>query len=158
MPGLGRRRLVGALLAVFAVWPLVHYELVARYELDPWKFAGWAMYLRPTFLPRVEVFELREGTRVKTPLIGRRLEAAGREAERMRREALYWGALADPEPLALLARRGLATREPIEIVITRFSLDPASARVTASRRSYLYELRDPGSMHDGGVHAEPRVW
>ena len=31
-----------------ALWPIGHAALVARYDVDPWKLAGWAMYTRPT--------------------------------------------------------------------------------------------------------------
>jgi hypothetical protein len=137
--GRGKRRTVAALLVVFAVWPLAHYFVVAHYGLDPWKFAGWAMYTQPSFLPTVEVFELREGARVKTPLIGSRLEPAAAEQRRLREAALRWGRLVDTDELAALARAGLGTNEPLEIVITRFRIDRRSARLTATRTSYLYQ-------------------
>jgi len=148
MPSATKRRAVGIALLLLATWPLVHYQLVQRYDLDPWKFAGWAMYTRPSFLPAVDVFELRDGERVKVPLIGSRLEAAGREQERLREAALYWGQWVDPDELARRARHGLATSEPIEIVITRYFIDSESDRTSASRRSYLYAA-------DGSA---PEVW
>jgi len=43
-----KRRLALALLAFVAAWPLVHRALVARFELDPWKHAGFAMYAAPS--------------------------------------------------------------------------------------------------------------
>ena len=58
-----KRRLATALLIVFRTWPLVHYQLVRVYRLDPWKFGGWAMYTVVNFLPRVEVFAMRGGER-----------------------------------------------------------------------------------------------
>jgi hypothetical protein len=143
-----RRRVVAGLLVAFAAWPLAHYPLVRHYGLDPWKFAGWAMYIRPTFLPAVDVFEIRDGSRVKTPLIGSRLAAAGAEQQRLRAEALRWGRLVDPDTLAALSREGLRTDAPIEIVITRYELDERSARVTTKRQSFLY-------TDDGGA---PVVW
>ena len=36
-----------AVLIVFAIWPLVHFALVQTYDLDPWRFGGWAMYCEP---------------------------------------------------------------------------------------------------------------
>ena len=131
-------RIVAAMLTAFTVWPLVHYQLVRRYGLDPWKFAGWAMYTSPTYMPKVEIFELRDGVRVKIPLIGARLAAAAATHERFRTEALRWGSLASTDALASQVRVGLATREPIEIVITRFFVDRESDRVSATRDSFFY--------------------
>ena len=133
-----KRRIVAALLVAFAVWPLLHHGLVGRYGLDRWRFAGWSMYTAPKYIPKVEVFELRDGARVKIPLTGSRLEAAAATHEHFRMEALSWGRLAIPDVLASQVRAGLATREPIEIVITRFFLDPRSARVSATRESFFY--------------------
>jgi len=138
MPRL-KRRIVAAMLLAFAIWPLLHYSLVQRYGLEPWKFAGWAMYTVPRFLPRVEVFELRDGRRVKIPLIGSRFEAAADELVRFRAGALSWGELAVPDEVERLARQALDTREPIEIVITRFYVDPKPARLSVSRSSYFYQ-------------------
>ena len=40
----GKQRLVFAVLALLAVWPLAHRVLVWRYDIAPWRFFGWAMY------------------------------------------------------------------------------------------------------------------
>ena len=44
-----KARIVTALLAVVTLWPLVQLMLVARYEVSPWKLAGWGMYSTPRF-------------------------------------------------------------------------------------------------------------
>lgn len=44
-----KRRAVTALLAAIALWPLVQLALVARYDVSPWKLAGWGMYATPRF-------------------------------------------------------------------------------------------------------------
>lgn len=44
-----KSRLVHAALALLLVWPAVHLGLVARYDLSPWKLAGWGMYSAPRF-------------------------------------------------------------------------------------------------------------
>jgi hypothetical protein len=38
---------VYAFLLAFALWPLVHIGLVKRYDVNPWKLAGWGMYSAP---------------------------------------------------------------------------------------------------------------
>lgn len=37
------------------MWPAVHIGLVARYDVNPWKLAGWGMYSAPQLLPYVRV-------------------------------------------------------------------------------------------------------
>ncbi len=44
-----KHRIVTALLAALTVWPLVQLALVARYDVSPWKLAGWGMYSTPRF-------------------------------------------------------------------------------------------------------------
>jgi hypothetical protein len=56
-----KRRLVIALLVAFAIWPAVHRALVAAFDVNPWKLAGWAMYARPHFPPELRLYVLREG-------------------------------------------------------------------------------------------------
>ena len=48
-----KRRLVIILLAVFTFWPLVHRVLVARYDVNPWKLCGLAMFCVPN--PQTEL-------------------------------------------------------------------------------------------------------
>ncbi len=38
------RSVVALLLIAYAIWPLVHRQLVERVRINPWKLAGWAMY------------------------------------------------------------------------------------------------------------------
>jgi hypothetical protein len=39
------------------LWPLVHIALQARFDLSPWKLAGWGMYSAPRFgLIGMEIF------------------------------------------------------------------------------------------------------
>ena len=39
--------LLGTTLVALALWPLVHLWLVARFDVNPWKLAGWGMYSVP---------------------------------------------------------------------------------------------------------------
>jgi hypothetical protein len=42
-----KRRLVQVFILLFALWPLLHFGLVVRYGVDPWKLFGWGMYSVP---------------------------------------------------------------------------------------------------------------
>jgi hypothetical protein len=50
-----KRIVVHVGLTLFTVWPAVHLGLVARYEVNPWKLAGWGMYAAPQFPAEVRV-------------------------------------------------------------------------------------------------------
>jgi len=54
MSGLKKRVFLVALLA-FTLWPLAQIGLVARYDANPWKLAGWGMYSVPQFPADVRV-------------------------------------------------------------------------------------------------------
>ncbi len=55
--------LVGFLLTAFALWPLLHYLVVKRYFVSPWRLFGWAMYCVPIYRPQVSFFAVRDGER-----------------------------------------------------------------------------------------------
>lgn len=40
---------VHGMLLLLTLWPFVHIGLVWRYDLSPWKLAGWGMYTTPRF-------------------------------------------------------------------------------------------------------------
>ena len=53
-----KRSLVHVFLLVLAVWPAVHIGLVLRYDVNPWKLAGWGMYSAPQLPAYVRVSAL----------------------------------------------------------------------------------------------------
>lgn len=53
---------VGGALVALTIWPLVHLWLVARYDVSPWKLAGWGMYSAPRSRSLgMEIFGRRPG-------------------------------------------------------------------------------------------------
>lgn len=47
MSARAKTTIVAWALATLTAWPLVHLWLVARYDISPWKLAGWGMYSAP---------------------------------------------------------------------------------------------------------------
>ena len=39
--------IIGVALVLFTVWPVVHIFLSQKYDISPWKMAGWGMYAAP---------------------------------------------------------------------------------------------------------------
>ncbi len=125
-------------LGVALLWPPLQRLGVARWDVNPWKLGGFAMYAVPTPPVLVVVFEAtREGFR---PLDPRGFPDPVRreyDAFRMRRHAL--GALHEPEALAravLVARPGW---DGVVIAVQRMFLDPGSARMGSRRDRYVYD-------------------
>lgn len=133
-----KRRLALALLAFVAAWPLVHRALVARFELDPWKHAGFAMYAAPSLPVLAAVLAPEAGALVL--LDEESLPAGARAAlERFRVERLALGRLRQPDDVAravLAARPELAG---VAVQVQRTTLDPRSARMRRASESYFYD-------------------
>ncbi|MCC6766888.1 MAG: hypothetical protein IT293_19705 [Deltaproteobacteria bacterium] len=47
MPARAKAAILGAALVALTLWPLAHIGLVRRYDVNPWKLAGWGMYSAP---------------------------------------------------------------------------------------------------------------
>lgn len=133
-----KRGVVVAVLLFVAFWPLVHRGLVARYDVNPWKLAGFAMYTTPT--PPVQVVLFRRGAGGLVPIDERSLSPElQRRLARFRVERHALGALRRPDALgaALLeARPELAW---VVVAVQRMQLDPGSARMTSRREQFVYE-------------------
>ena len=135
MSFLWKRRLVMMLLISLAVWPLVHRTLVVRYDLNPWRLFGWAMYCTP--IPRVDVGFVpeRAGRPVELSLPP---DLRG-EIQGFTRRSEALGQLADPRGLA---RTALTTLEIDSLVLTvqRRYLDARSARLVGRRDYYCFHI------------------
>ncbi len=95
----GKKRLLKAMLVLFAVWPVAHGLLVERYVINPWRLFGWAMYCVPTYEPQVRFFGFSNGQSGEIVFPSDHPRA---EIERIRyiRARGQIGELASPEVLA----------------------------------------------------------
>lgn len=50
-----KKRISIFLLSIFLIWPLIHTYLVFKYEINPWKFFGWSMYISPSTATTIKV-------------------------------------------------------------------------------------------------------
>jgi hypothetical protein len=138
-----KKRVVIAVLAASFVWPLVHYGLVRRLDLNPWNWWGWAMYTRPAPRVRASAVSLDDG---------RDLNLAGLPPERARAvRAAYdafstarmeLGELVSPAAFA----RALLSAYPdvggVRIVVQKVEMDPATGMVEGhSEPGWTYEYR-----------------
>lgn len=132
-----KQRLVVSALAVLALWPLAHRTLVWRYDLDPWRFFGWAMYCTPKLPVEIHLFAFEDGARVPVALAS--LGPVQRRAvHALRRRRALWGTLASPSRAgaALLAARPNAAA--VELVVEKWYLEPATATIATHVETYRF--------------------
>ena len=131
-----KRRIIGIGLVLFALWPLAQWTLVATYDVNPWKLAGWAMYARPSLPPSINLFELRD--RGVRPLPPETWTASENERLRdylARRHVI--GRLADVDELARDLLAGHRELSGLVILLTTRSLDEdAMLRAISERYGY----------------------
>lgn len=136
--GLARkRRLAVAVLAAYLVWGGVHRWLVQRFDVNPWKLGGMAMYA--TAAPKITIGFYREVDGRLEPL---RITSRAEDQPLFLRyfeHRRHAGLLLRPDALA---RRIFAERSEVDtlaIVVTRLELDAETATIVASRRGYRYQ-------------------
>ncbi len=130
-----KHRLVFILLLLFAIWPLVHYGLMQHYQLNPWKYGGWAMYVVPGRNP-----ELGVSVRVRDEWHALEVEqpALLREANRFAVNRRQQGFRLEPADLGRALLERIAEAQAVRITVDDFKLDPETARVQLSTYAYEY--------------------
>jgi len=133
-----KRRALELFLVAFAIWPLIHFGLVERYEVSPWKLAGWAMYAAPTTQVGVAVFAVRPGRKPERLAEAALPAPVAAEMARFVDRRRTLGRLASPDSIGreLFARRSdLAWT--VVAVETRL-LDRDSATIERELEKHVY--------------------
>jgi len=73
-----KRRVVFVALVVLAVWPGVQHVVTDAYQMNHWRFAGWAMYTKPSPMPVLGIYSPDE--QFELPLMQLTRMRGGREA------------------------------------------------------------------------------
>jgi hypothetical protein len=133
-----KQRLVVAVLAVLAVWPLAHRALVVRYDLDPWRFFGWAMYCTPKLPTDIYLFAVENGVRVPVDLQSLTPKQR-RSVDSLQRRRSVWGSLASPEHVASAILAAKPQADAAEVVVSKWYLDPASAHIATRDERYRFQ-------------------
>jgi len=133
-----KRTVVIAVLAFAAIWPLAHRAMVTRYDLNPWKFAAWAMYTTPTPPVIVALFTKQGGGFVVVDEAGFSPHVRALLTE-FRRERHALGKLRKPDRLARAALRARPDLSSIVVVVQKMTLDRSTALMTSSREIYDYD-------------------
>ena len=152
-----KRRLTAFFILAFALWPAVHYGLVLRFDVDPWKLFGWAMYSVPGSMKTVRLAALTDKSMV--------VIEPGSYSERERRAVTRYtewqrgvGRLAGPEPLLEAFFEERPQLGALVVALATLKLDRESARLAASldytrfNRDGSFVVIDPALF---GHEAEP---
>lgn len=131
-----KARLAGTLLALVAVWPLAHRQLVTRYDVNPWKLYGFAMYCTPHLVAVDLIDRTRPPARRIPP---EELPAALRERyERYvaRRSTLGW--FVPPQDLARDVLAALPEVGDLGVAVTVSRLPFAGTELESRTRFYRF--------------------
>ncbi len=136
-----KQRLVVAVLAVLAAWPLAHRALVTRYDLDPWRFFGWAMYCTPKLPADVSLFTIENGVRIPVSFDDL-TPAQRRSVDALRARRVLWGTLASPSRAGAAVLAARPNADVAEVVVSKWYLDPTTA--TIATHDERYQFTRPG--------------
>ncbi len=124
-----KTRVVHTALLALAVWPAIQIGLTERWDVSPWKLAGWGMYATPRFsLVGMEIYGRAAPDDPWTRIVAPSAElhaAATAFLERHR----WLRRLASEEPLLEPVRALEPTWRELRIVVSYPVLDRETARV-----------------------------
>lgn len=131
-----KKTAVYAVLVLLTAWPLVHLGLVARYDLSPWKLAGWGMYSAPRTGAGFQVLARRNPGDEFRPIAVP--DAAMPTARRFHVRRRWLGELASPAPLALEILDADPSLGEVAIMIERPFLSTETGYIEARRDVHRY--------------------
>ena len=138
-----KRAIVGAVLLWALAWPLVHRAVVARFDVNPWKLGGFAMYAVPT--PPVVTALMTDRGGELAALPESELPRASREAlDRFRAERHALGSLRRPDDLAEAVFADAPQMRWLLVVVQKSRLDAETALVSTSQERFVYDRDQPG--------------
>ncbi len=130
-----KRGLVATLIALYILWIPVHFLVAQRFEINPWKLCGLAMYATPQPRVAITLFEVREGG-LEPLWIEARVQDQQLYLDYMERRRQL-GHLAPPDGLAEHLFALKPDVDHLAIVITRTAMN-ADAILADQRTGYEY--------------------
>jgi hypothetical protein len=143
-----KQRIVRTVVWALALWPLLHFGVVRVFDLNPWKFLGFAMYAVPVAQMRVNLVSLRDGQAIpfKRDEVSEELMRAAFRYSELR---LDLGKLAKPDRIA----KGLLEENPeldgVRIEVGRSYIDRRDGILKFDYQTYDY-FRDGEQAARGG--------
>ena len=127
-----------AVLVAFAIWPAIQLGLVAVYDVNPWKLAGWGMYSAPQLPAKVQVL-CRAPDAVGVYELGSirpELEPEFRRFLRMRRSLRR---LVRPDRFARAVLDHYAAIEGVDVVVVQPVMNRHTGMIEERSTVYSYD-------------------
>jgi hypothetical protein len=132
---------VHAALLLLTAWPLVHLGLVRRFDLSPWKLAGWGMYSAPRFdMIGMEIFGRDPATGGWEQLAAPSAELRATAAAFLERHRWLRG-LADARVLVDAVAAAHPRWDAVRLVVAYPEIDRRTGMVVLTRDERRYGLR-----------------
>lgn len=137
-----KARITGTLLLLAVVWPVFHRVLVLRYDVDPWKLFGFAMYCTPHSVA-VDLID-RSGPRPREILREELPLSLRDDYDRFVARRATLGALQSPDPFARKLLEAMPGIERLTLAATVWSLPFAGSELESRTAFYHYAGGGPG--------------
>jgi hypothetical protein len=148
--------IVHGALALLALWPLAHIALQARFDLSPWKLAGWGMYAAPRFgLIGMEVYGRAEDGEWEQ-LVAPSPELQGVATDFLERHR-WLRKLASAGELLAAVRRGRPAWDTVKIVVSYPEIERSSGMVVLVRDERLSSVSRAARTSSGAREAAARL-
>jgi len=127
-------------LVALTVWPAVHIALVKRYDVNPWKLAGWGMYSAPQLPSYVQLTCLTPDSvgRYELGSLQPELEPKLQEFLLLRR---HLGRLVEPDELARALLDYYPAIDGVDVTVVEPVLNPRSGMIEERSERYEYRRR-----------------
>jgi hypothetical protein len=139
-----KQRIFLAVLAFLFLWAPTHYFLARRYHINHLRFAGFAMYARPVYVPYLQFSgRLRAGPLTPSALY----QALGDESTKLadfRRDRQLWGEFQRPDEIGRLIFERMPELRELTITITSVGLEPGDDYLSTSVDRYRCARPRPG--------------
>ena len=124
-----KRRIIIIFLVAFTLWPLAHRAMVAAFNINPWKFYGWAMFCIPNPKTKVGVFAIKGEEQVRwSPSRADRID---KNAYNFRRGIL--GSLTSPDDFARELLQRHREVDGVGVIVVQYHLDWRTALLVHER-------------------------
>jgi len=144
-----RHAALGAVMAALTVWPLVQIGLCFRYDLSPWKLAGWGMYAQPRLGASIDVLarESAGGTAEPLPPVAYHVVA---EADRFLQDWRWLRRLVRPDVFARAVFAAFPRYQVLEIVVHQQVLDHDTGIIVTEPNRFTYARQPAVASGTGG--------
>ncbi len=140
-----RKRVASAFILFVAVWPLVHYGLCRTFDINPWKFNGFAMYTVP--VRQIELVYVGIGNGREERIEPFEHPALAKEAKRFQQGVWTLGRLYPPHLLANMIFDEFPQYDEVLVVTGVYRINRETKLMDLDQRHYRYTRPGRDAAH-----------